>query len=128
MPPLPLDPPKVLALEIGAVDLMDIPTSHARTCKGCGGDVAFVKVPGKKKGETIWTPVDFKPSAEAGTYLVEVEPAAQRPALRPALRGGRIDKRGVREGMKAAGVTLHTNHYKTCPKAELFKRLRKPLF
>lgn len=101
---------------------MDIPNSHARTCKGCSADVASVKVPGKKRGETAWTILDFKATSD-GTYWVELDPAPGRPTL----RGGRIEKRGQREGMKAAGVSLHTNHYRTCPKADLFKRLRKPL-
>jgi hypothetical protein len=95
-----------------------------RTCKGCSADVVFVKVPGKtKKDPPVWTIIDPKPNPVAGTYLIEVDPTSDRLAL----RGGRIEKRGVREGMKAAGVILHTNHYKTCPKAEEFKRKRKSL-
>lgn len=101
----------------------NIPTSLIRTCKGCGADVVFAKVPGKtKKDPEVWTIIDPKPS-DVGTYLIEPDPRSDRPAL----RGGRIDKRGVREGMRAHGVTLHTNHYKTCPKAEEFKRKRKSL-
>lgn len=103
---------------------MDIPNAHVRTCKGCKADVVFVKVPGKTKtAPRVWTIIDHI-ATDAGSYVVEVDPDSDRPAL----RGGRIEKRGVREGMKAAGVTLHTNHYKTCPKAEEFKRARKSLF
>lgn len=102
---------------------MDVPTNLMRTCKGCGADVVFVKVPGKtKKDAEVWTIIDPKPS-DAGTYFIEPDPRSDRPAL----RGGRIEKRGVRLGMQANGVTLHTNHYKTCPKAEEFKRQRKSL-
>jgi hypothetical protein len=104
---------------------MDIPLNLIRTCKGCRQDVVFVKVPGrtKKDGET-WTILDPKPDPTAGSYMIEMDPRSDRPAL----RGGRIEKRGVRAGMIAAGVGLHTNHYKTCPKAEEFKRARKSLF
>lgn len=103
---------------------MDIPASHMRICNGCREKVVFVKVPGKRKGETTWTMIDPQPS-EVGTYWVELDPT---PTTRlPTLRGGRIEKRGQREGMRAAGVGLHTNHYKTCPKAEEFKRQRKSL-
>lgn len=102
---------------------MDIPNSHVRTCNGCKADIVAVSVPGKtKKDPRTWTLLDHLPS-DAGTYFVELDPATTRPAL----RGGRIDKRGQREGMKAAGVKLHTNHYKTCPKAEDFKRHHKKL-
>lgn len=102
---------------------MDIPNSHVRTCKGCKADVVFVSVPGKtKKDPRTWTMLDHLPTVD-GSYFVELEPGADRPRL----RGGRIEKRGQREGMRAAGVTLHTNHYKTCPKAEEFKRMRKSL-
>lgn len=104
---------------------MDIPTSHVRTCKGCKADIVFVKVPGKTKAAPrAWTIIDPIPNADAGSYWVELDPTSDRPAL----RGGRIEKRGQRLGMLAAGVTLHTNHYKTCPKAEEFKRQRKSLF
>jgi hypothetical protein len=101
----------------------NIPTSLIRTCRGCREDVVFVKVPGKtKKDPHVWTIVDPKPD-DTGTYFIEPDPTSQRPAL----RGGRIEKRGIRDGMRAVGVTLHTNHYKTCPKAEEFKRKRKSL-
>lgn len=103
---------------------MDIPNSYVRTCKGCRGDVVFVSVPGKtKKDARTWTILDHL-ATDAGSYWVEVDPSKDRPSL----RGGRIERRGQREGMRAAGVTLHTNHYKTCPKAEEFKRARKSLF
>lgn len=103
---------------------MEIPNSHVRTCKGCSADIVFVKVPGKtKKDPRTWTILDHL-ATDAGNYWVEDDPTSDRPAL----RGGRIDKRGVRDGMRAAGVTLHANHYKTCPKAEEFKRKRKSLF
>jgi len=101
---------------------MDIPTQLIRTCKGCKGDVIFVKVPGDRVGTTKWTLLD-PVAIPVGTYFVELDPTADRPAL----RGGPIKARGQREGMKAAGVGLHTNHYKTCPKAEEFKRARKSL-
>lgn len=102
----------------------EIPASLIRTCKGCKADVVFVKVPGKtKKDPPVWTIIDPVPNLQAGSYLIELDPTSDRPAL----RGGRIEKRGVREGMKAAGVKLRTNHYKTCPKAEEFKRARKSL-
>lgn len=101
-----------------------IPNNMIRTCKGCGADVVFVKVPGKtKKDPHVWTIIDPVPEPNAGTYLIELDPTSDRPAL----RGGRIEKRGVRAGMLAAGVKLRTNHYKTCPKAEEFKRKRKSL-
>ncbi|HSJ74954.1 MAG TPA: hypothetical protein VK899_02040 [Gemmatimonadales bacterium] len=101
-----------------------IPNSLIRTCKGCKADVVFVKVPGKaKKDPPVWTIIDPEPS-DAGTYLIELDPTSDRPAL----RGGRIEKRGQRLGMQAAGVKLRTNHYKTCPKAEEFKRARKTLY
>jgi hypothetical protein len=103
---------------------LDIPNTHVRTCKGCAADVVFVSVPGKtKKDPRTWTILDYL-ATDVGSYWVELDTASTRPAL----RGGRIEKRGQREGMKAAGITLHTNHYKTCPKAEEFKRKRKPLF
>lgn len=102
----------------------NIPNGLIRTCRGCSADVVFVKVPGKtKKDPPTWTIIDPVPDPVAGTYLIELDPTSDRPAL----RGGRIDKRGQREGMKAAGVKLRTNHYKTCPKAEEFKRKRKSL-
>jgi hypothetical protein len=102
----------------------EIPPSLIRTCKGCGADVIFVKVPGKtKKDGEVWTILDPKPNPTAGTYVVERDTRSDRLAL----RGGRIEQRGRREGMKAAGVPLRTNHYKTCPKAEEFKRKRKSL-
>lgn len=102
----------------------EIPPNLIGTCKGCQADVAFVKVPGKTKGAPrVWTIIDVEPS-DAGTYLIELDPTSDRPAL----RGGRIERRGVREGMRRAGVKLRTNHHKTCPKAEAFKRARKPLF
>jgi len=102
----------------------EIPLSLIRTCKGCGADVAFVKVPGKtKKDAEVWTIIDPTPNADAGTYLIEMDPRSDRPAL----RGGRIEKRGIRVAMLAAGVKLRTNHYKTCPKADEFKRKRKSL-
>lgn len=102
----------------------NIPEQLVRTCKGCSADVIFVKVPGKtKKDAPVWTMLDLVPEPIAGTYVVEIDPTSTRPAL----RGGRIDKRGVREGMKAAGVKLRTNHYKTCPRADEFKRKRKSL-
>lgn len=102
----------------------DIPPSLIRTCKGCQADVIFVKVPGKaKKDPHVWTILDPIPSDAAGTYYIELDPGSDRPAL----RGGRIEQRGRRLGMLAAGVKLHTNHYKTCPKAEEFKRKRKSL-
>ena len=101
-----------------------IPNNLIRTCKGCSADVIFVKVPGKtRKDPPTWTILDPVP-VDVGTYWVELDPTGDRPAL----RGGRIEKRGQREGMKAAGVKLRTNHYKTCPKAEEFKRKRKSLF
>lgn len=102
----------------------EIPPGLIRTCKGCKDDVVFVKVPGKTKAAPrVWTIIDPKPS-DAGNYFIEMDPTSDRPAL----RGGRIEKRGQREGMRAAGVGLHTNHYKTCPKAEEFKRKRRSLF
>lgn len=101
---------------------MDIPPNLARTCKGCKADVAAVKVPGKRVGETAWTILDFV-ATDQGTYFIELDPTSDRPAL----RGGPIKARGQREGMRAQGVGLHTNHYKTCPKAEDFRRRRKPL-
>lgn len=103
----------------------NIPNNLIRTCKGCKADVLYVSVPGKtKKDPRTWTIIDPTPDPTAGSYFVELDPTNDRPSL----RGGRIEKRGQREGMKAAGVGLHTNHYKTCPKAEEFKRLRKSLF
>lgn len=102
---------------------MEIPPNMARTCRGCQADVAAVSVPGKTKtAPRTWTIVDFVATLD-GSYFVELDPGGRTPTL----RGGRIEKRGQREGMQAAGIGLHTNHYKTCPKADLFKRLRKPL-
>lgn len=98
---------------------MEIPDADTRVCRaGCGQSV-ILAITGKTKGEPVWTPLDPEPTEDdSGRYAISREQHDGRPRYLAT----KITRLAQRDGMRAAGVRLHTSHGVTCPNRDAYMR------